>query len=69
LRAVVHWYYKKVIPIQWTASFSEIDDLLGKINGVLLTGGDTDIYLNFSSPGYKYNKFTKTVSYIVKKAI
>jgi gamma-glutamyl hydrolase len=39
------------------------------VNGILFTGGDTELYLNNSSPGYTYNKFVDTASFIFMKAL
>ncbi|KAM3127512.1 hypothetical protein pb186bvf_020392 [Paramecium bursaria] len=58
-----------VIPIQWDASYDELNYILRNINGVLLTGGDTLIYLNETQPGFNFNKFTDTVTFILNKAI
>jgi gamma-glutamyl hydrolase len=58
-----------VVPIQWDSTYDEIDEILSKVNGVLFTGGDVDLYLNNTSPGYTFNKFTDTAAFILNKVI
>lgn len=59
----------QVVPIPWDANYSELEFLFDHLNGILFTGGDTLIYLNETSPGFSFNKFTDTVSFIIEKAI
>lgn len=54
----------RVIPIHWDSSYDEITVILNQINGVLFTGGDVDLYLNNTQPGFTFNKFTDTASFI-----
>ena len=56
-----------VVPIHWDSEYSELDYWLERIDGLLFTGGDSDIYLNVSSPGYTYNKLTDAASYLVSR--
>jgi gamma-glutamyl hydrolase len=39
------------------------------VNGVLFTGGATELNVNVSSPGYTYNKFMDTAAFIFEKAL
>ncbi|CAD8152642.1 unnamed protein product [Paramecium octaurelia] len=59
----------RVIPIHWDSSYDEITSTLNQINGVLFTGGDVDLYLNNTQPGFTFNKFTDTASFIFQKVI
>ncbi|CAD8181939.1 unnamed protein product [Paramecium octaurelia] len=59
----------RVIPIHWDSSYDEITVILSQINGVLFTGGDADLYLNNTQPGFTFNKFTDTASFIFQKVI
>lgn len=58
-----------VIPIPWDAPIYQLERLFNQVNGILLTGGDTLLYLNETQPGFEYNKFTDTVSYLLQKAL
>ena len=58
-----------VVPISWEASYTELEHLISSVNGILFTGGDSEMYLNVSSPGYKYNKLTDSASFILMKAL
>ena len=54
------------IPIHYTYSFDQIEQLMGKINGILFTGGD----LNLTHPVTgEYHRYTKLAEFIFKKAI
>ncbi|CAD8126009.1 unnamed protein product [Paramecium sonneborni] len=59
----------RVIPIHWDSSYDELTVILNQINGVLFTGGDVDLYLNNTQPGFTFNKFTDTASFIFQKVI
>lgn len=58
-----------VVPIHWDSTYDEIDFLLARVNGILFTGGATELNVNVSSPGYTYNKFLDTAAFIFEKAL
>lgn len=35
-----------VVPIHWDSTYDEVDFLLSRVNAVLFTGGDTNLYVN-----------------------
>ena len=35
-----------VVPIHWDNTYDEVDFLLSRVNAVLFTGGDTNLYVN-----------------------
>jgi gamma-glutamyl hydrolase len=58
-----------VIPISWEATYKELNHTLHQLDGILLPGGNTEIDLSKSSPGYTFNKFTDTAAYIFLQTI
>lgn len=35
-----------VVPIHWDSTYDEVDYLLSRVNAVLFTGGDANLYVN-----------------------
>ena len=55
-----------VIPIHYTYSIKQIEELMGKINGILFTGGDLNLTHYITG---EYHRYTKLSDFIFKKAI
>lgn len=52
----------RVVPVHYNSTFEELDFLFSRINGILFTGGDTNIYFNENKTNCT---FTTNAAYLI----
>ena len=55
----------QVVPVQWDLPTDQLDALLGKLNGILFTGGGTPGLSNTTNPAPIYAVFQHIVNYVL----